>query len=355
MADHDQPGRRGRATKRSSRARPAKSRSLVGSSRRNTSKRLSRIGGQLGPRRLAARQRGHRTGRGAVGQAEVGPAWRRRGRRSRRRRGPGTARGRRRSGRRRPARPGRRRRWRRPARRSAAATPVRRARKARDRLAGPPLGLLGQVADGRRRAGPASTRARARAARSRPAPAAASTCRRRSGRPRRCDGPGATVRSMSVRMGRRPWVTVSWRASSVARWAVMGADLREPRRAGRVGGAHSTAVDATPRYGSADEHCRGGGRVARVVAGAADDGPAGRGVRWSHRRPARPRPRGIRRHRRRRGPAAAVGDVRGAGGSGPRRGPRPPRPPRPAVVVQRAPRPPGRSPAQLPTGEPRSS
>ena len=203
----------------------------------------------------------------------------------------------------------------------AAATPVRRARKAADRLAGAALGLLGQEADGgvgrgqRDRAplGPLDRR-RARAA--------ASTCPRRSGRRRRCGGPGATVRSTSVRMGRRPWVTVMLARQQGGE---AGGHGSEPPGAetGRDGSAALTPRRLTlrPRYRSADEHRRGGRRIAGVVAGTGDDGPPGRGVRRSHRRAPRPRPwRGSAAPPTAAAPPAAVGDVRRARGSGPRRG-----------------------------------
>ena len=83
------------ATNASSRSRPAKSRSLVGSSSSSTSWRRQEDGGQRGPGGLPAGQVAHLDVEPVGGQARPGRAPRRRGRRGRRRRGRGSARGRR--------------------------------------------------------------------------------------------------------------------------------------------------------------------------------------------------------------------------------------------------------------------
>ena len=153
VADHDQPASRS-STKRSRRSSPSKSRSLVGSSRRKTSNRLRSTAASSSAGRLAARERGGRLVEHAVAAGRARPAARRCAPRGRRRRAPASGRGRRRSGRRLP---------------SAAADErvgggLQLGRSPRPRrcggpggrghgLAGPALGLLGQVADGRGRRG----------------------------------------------------------------------------------------------------------------------------------------------------------------------------------------------------------
>ena len=190
MARRSRPHRRARRGTHSSRSRPAKSRSFVGSSSRNTSKRREQDRRERRARRLPARQhRGHRTSSSARRQTDVGDTSRRRGRRSRGHRARGTARAHPRTRRRRPAR----------SRASASVaaskagiasvTPVRRPRNARSVSPARRSGSWGKkptvAAGGPRVTVPRSASARRRAS------AAASTSRRRCGptTPRRLRGP----------------------------------------------------------------------------------------------------------------------------------------------------------------------
>ena len=149
--------RRCSSTHVSSRSSPARSRSLVGSSRRMTSWPATSSERERGLGRLAARQRAHRLVEHGQRQAESRPRSPRPWCRGRRRRGPATCAARCRSARPRRRGGGQRRRGQlelRGRRRDARAA----AHERPHRLPRPPLRLLVEQADGRARAAARSTR-----------------------------------------------------------------------------------------------------------------------------------------------------------------------------------------------------
>ena len=213
MADHHDAGARSPATNRSSRSSPSRSRSLVGSSSRKTSYRLSSSEARPARAACAAGQRGHRRS-SRTASPRSATAWSARSSRSAPPRAsqrssasaysssaPGAA-------------VGQRLRWRRPARRWAVAHPGAPGEEAAHRLARTPLRLLRQVARRWPRAGTAHLPGSG--GRARRAAAARWTCRRRWRRPGRRRRPGATTRSRPENSERSPCPAARSRATRVA-------------------------------------------------------------------------------------------------------------------------------------------